>query len=57
MFPIFSGPDEQKIGTAVECISGKTAFGVESGSNNIHVGGSVHSTYNESMGKNLADSC
>jgi hypothetical protein len=35
----------------------KTVFGVESGSNNIHFGGSVDSTYNESIGKNMPDIC
>jgi hypothetical protein len=51
MFPIFTGPDEQKIGVAFEPISGKMAFVVEeSCSNNIHFGGSVHSTYVASIG-------
>ena len=35
-FPIFTDPDEQKIGTAVEFISGKMTFVVESCWNNTH---------------------
>jgi hypothetical protein len=50
MFPIFTGPDEQKIGVAFEPISGKMGFVVESCSNNIHFGGRVHSTYGASIG-------
>jgi hypothetical protein len=50
MFPIFIGPDEQKIGVAVEPISGNIAFVGETCSNNRHLGGRVHSTYKVSMG-------
>jgi len=50
MFPIFTDPDEQKIGVAVEPIPGKIAFVVETCSNSMHFGGRVHSTCNVSIG-------
>jgi hypothetical protein len=50
MFPIFTGLDEQKIGIAVDPISGKIGVFVLICSNNTHLGGSAHSTYEELIG-------
>jgi hypothetical protein len=50
MFPIFTDPDEQRIGVAVEPISGKMVFVAETWSNSTHFGGRVHSTQDVSIG-------
>jgi hypothetical protein len=41
MLPIFADPDEQKIGVAVDPISGKTAVVGDACSNRTHFGGSI----------------
>jgi hypothetical protein len=50
MFLSFTGLGEQKIGIAVDPISGKIGVFVSICSNNTHFGGSVHSTYEEPIG-------
>jgi hypothetical protein len=44
MLPIFTDPDEQKMGVAVEPIPEKTAMVGDACSNKTHFGGSVQNT-------------